>query len=47
MPSREPQTLALLSYLLEVGSRLVKLHLQAVHTFGPRAVTKFQMGMST
>ena len=47
MPSREPQTLALSNYLLEVGSRLVKLYLQAVRTFGPQAITKFQVGMST
>ena len=42
MPSREPQTLALSNYLLEVGSRLVKLYLQAVRTFGPQAIAKLQ-----
>ena len=47
MPSREPQTLALSNYLLEVGSHLVKLNLQEVRTFGPQAFTKFQTGMST
>ena len=34
MPSREPQTLAPFNHLLEVGSRLVNLNLQAVRTFG-------------
>ena len=41
MLSREPQTLALFNYLLEVGSRLVKLNLQVVRTLGPQAIAKF------
>ena len=41
MPSRESQTLAPFNYLLEVGSRLVKLNLQVVCTFGPQAIAKF------
>ena len=41
MPSRESQTLALSNYLLEVASRLVKLNLQVVRTFGTQAIAKF------
>ena len=47
MPSRESRTLALFNYLLKVGSRLVKLYLQVVRTFGPQAIAKLQTRMST
>ena len=44
MLSRESRILTFFNHLLEVGSRLVKLYLQAVRAFRPQAFAKFQIG---